>query len=167
METPAPTLFTFDWSFIWTILNLLILYVILRKLLFKRITAFMDKRSEGIAQDISSAEQSRFEAAAMKERYETMMQTAETKAVAILAAAKVKADEETQKILKDARRDAENIIEHANAEADTQKKGIVKAARDQIIDIALSLSTKILKKNLNDQTNAEYIKKLFEEEGAA
>ena len=155
------------WDAIWTAVNLLILYLILRKVLFKRVATFMDKRAEGISNELAAAEQKLFEATALKERYELMMEAAEDKAAAILAAAKVKAEEDAQKILRDARHSAENIIERATVESDQQKKGIVKAAMDQIVDIALSLSSKVLKKNLNDKTNAEYIQKLFDEEGAA
>lgn len=127
----------------------------------------MDNRSGGIADELAASEQTKFEAAALKENYELIMRTAEDKAAAVISAAKARAEENAQKILKDARRDAENIIERASVESDLQKKGIVKAARNQIIDIALSLSSKILKRNLNDKTNAEYIEKLFDEEGAA
>jgi F-type H+-transporting ATPase subunit b len=160
-------LFAFNWDFVWTILNLTILYFVLRKLLFKRVTAFMDKRSEGIADEITGAEHMGMEAAALKENYERIMKNAEEKAAAIVTAAKAKAEEDAQKLIKEAGREAESIIERATIESALQKKGIVKAARDQIVDIALSLSSKILKKNMNDKTNAEYIKTLFDEDGAA
>jgi len=160
-------MFTASWDFAWTILNLVILFFVLRKFLFKRVTSFMDARADGIAQSIEAADRRMVEAVELKERYEKMMDEAGKNADEIVATAKLRAEEESQGILRDARTEAGAMIERANEEIRRQKDGIVDAARRQIIDIALSVSSKVLKKNIDEKSNVEYIKRLFDDEGAA
>jgi F-type H+-transporting ATPase subunit b len=155
------------WEFVWTIVNLVILFLFLRKFLFKRVTAVLDSRADGIAKNIEAADRRMAEANELKEQYDAMMREAEKRSVEIVAEAKLQAENEAQAILREARTEAGAMIARANAEINRQEKGIVDAARKQIIDIALSVSSKVLKKDMDEQSNIEYIERLFDEEGAA
>jgi F-type H+-transporting ATPase subunit b len=155
------------WEFVWTIVNLVILFLFLRKFLFKRVTAVLDSRADGIAKNIEAADRRMAEANELKEQYDAMMREAEKRSVEIVADAKLQAENEAQAILREARTEAGAMIARANAEINRQEKGIVDAARKQIIDIALSVSSKVLKKDMDEQSNIEYIERLFDEEGAA
>jgi F-type H+-transporting ATPase subunit b len=160
-------MFTPSWDFVWTIVNLLILFLVLRKLLFKRVTAFMDARSDSIAKSMEAADGRMAEANEIKGRYEALMRDAEKQAAEILAAAKLKAEDDGQAILREARREAGVMLERANVEIRRQQAEIVSGARRQIVDIALSVSSKVLLKDLDERSNAEFIERVLEEEDAA
>jgi F-type H+-transporting ATPase subunit b len=160
-------MFTPSWDFVWTIVNLLILFLVLRKLLFKRVTAFMDARSDSIAKSMEAADARMAEANGIKARYEELMRDAEAKASEILASAKLKAEDDGQAILREARREAGVMLERANVEIRRQQAGIVSGARRQIVDIALSVSSKVLLKDLDEKSNAEYVERVLEGGDAA
>ena len=63
LEMSLPTL-------IFTVLNILVLYLFLKKFLFKPVTAMMEKRTETITANLEAAEAAKVEANRLKEEYE-------------------------------------------------------------------------------------------------
>ncbi|MCD7890296.1 MAG: ATP synthase F0 subunit B [Ruminococcus sp.] len=57
------------WNFIWAIVNIAILFVVLRIFLFKPINKIMDERTKFIQNDIDSAQKSREEAEDLNTEY--------------------------------------------------------------------------------------------------
>ena len=57
------------WSIIWSIANILILYILLRIFLFKPVNKIMDERTKTIQNDLDTAKKSREEAEALRQQY--------------------------------------------------------------------------------------------------
>ena len=65
------------WSnFAMSIFNLLLLYFILKKLLFKPMTAHMEKRAQGIQDAINSAEEAKQAVEDLKKEYDDKIKAA-------------------------------------------------------------------------------------------
>ena len=58
-----------DTNLIWTVINLLVWYVIIRKLLFGRINRVIDQREQAIQARYTEAQKLREEAEAEKDKY--------------------------------------------------------------------------------------------------
>ena len=58
------------WNFIWTAVNLIILYILLRIFLFKPINKLMEDRTRSVQEDIDSAKKAKEDAEALKQQYE-------------------------------------------------------------------------------------------------
>lgn len=69
-----------NWNIIWTFVNLIILYILLRKFLFGPITAMMEKREGEIKSSLDNASAAKQEAAALKAAYTDKLKTAEAAA---------------------------------------------------------------------------------------
>ena len=69
-----------DISLVWVIINLLVLYLLLKKFLFKPVCKMMDERSAKIQSDLDGAAQAKADAEKMKSDYEAEIADAHSQA---------------------------------------------------------------------------------------
>ena len=105
------------WTMIFAWCNLLVLYFVLRKLLFKPVKNMIDSRQQEIDGMYSDAEKSREDADAMKADYEEKISHAQ---------------EESEEILKNAVRRAQLREEEILREANDKAARVMKRAEEQV-----------------------------------
>lgn len=154
-------------TFVFVIINLLVLYFILKKLLFRPVTKFMEDRKNSIKEALEGAKKDTAEAIELKERYEELLKTARMEANKIVNHSRNIADREYNSIIKAARKEADNILEKANEEIRLQKQNIVEGIRHQVSDMSISIAAKLLEVNMDTESNRVLVNKFINEEGAA
>ncbi|GHV83163.1 ATP synthase subunit b [Spirochaetia bacterium] len=107
----------FSITFFITLLNIAILFIVMRKILFKPVTKFMENRTAKIRSEIENAEKDREEAKSLRILYEGKLKAAEAETA-----------EKTRKILDAAEKRAAGIITAAKAQAES----LAAAGRKQI-----------------------------------
>lgn len=160
-------MFNFGPTFLWVIVNLLILYIILKKLLFKPVTEFMENRSFSIKSDLESAAQSKAEAEQLKQKRMQQLLSAGDESEQILIKARQRAQKEYEDIINAAYKEAENIIAKAEKSIAEEREEMLKEIRKEIIDLALIAASKVIEKNMDTEMNRALVDKFIEEEGAA
>ncbi len=156
-----------DFTFLWILVNLIILYFFLRKFLFGRVGKYMDDRAAAIAADIERAEKAREDAAAVQAKYEGLMARAEEQSQAILDEARQKAKTEYSDILTDARKNASIIIAEAHSRANAEHDKAMAQVREEVASLALSAASKVMAANMDEQKNRDIVDKFLAEEGVA
>jgi F-type H+-transporting ATPase subunit b len=154
------------WDILWTVVNLLILFLLLKKFLFGRVTAMMDRRAQMIQNDLESAKQAKEESEQLKEKYEAELKDAHTEAVKITAEAKQRADKESVKIINEAHDEAAHIISDAEKVIEREREDAVAAAKEQIAGLAVMAASQVLAKNIDEESNREFAERLLAEVGA-
>lgn len=160
-------MFNFGPTFLWVIVNLIILYFILRKLLFKPVTEFMENRSFSIKSDLESAAQSKAEAEQLKQKRMQKLLSAGDESEQILIKARQRAQKEYEDIINAAYKEAENIIAKAEKSIAEEREEMLKEIRKEIIDLALIAASKVIETNMDTEMNRALVDKFIEEEGAA
>ena len=119
------SLLSFDKQFLFSLIiqliNTLILFFVLGKLLFKPLTNFMEKRSERIKEQIDFAKSEEEKALKLKEEYEAKLQKIQEEADAILKEAREKALRKEDSIIEEARKESEIIRNRALADIEREK----------------------------------------------
>jgi len=154
-------------DFILVALNLLILYLILRKLLFKRVTQYMENRTKAIKENIENAEKLKAEADGLKRKYEEEIKTAREEADKILNDARARANRESDSIIASARQDAEGILSRAREEIEREREQMLKEVKGQVAGLALSVASKVIESNMDTDKNRALAEKFINEAGAA
>jgi F-type H+-transporting ATPase subunit b len=154
------------WDILWTVVNLLILFLLLKKFLFGRVTAMMDRRAQMIQDDLESAKQAKEESEQLKEKYEDELKDAHTEAVRITTAAKQRADKDAVQIINDAHEEAAQIISDAQKTIDHEREEAICAAREEIAGLAVMAASQVLAKNIDEASNREFAEQLLSEVGA-
>ena len=154
-------------TFIWVIVNLIVLYIFLKKILFKPVTKFMDNRTNSIKSDLENAEKSKVDAALLKQSYEEKLSAADEEAEKILNIARDRAEIEYASMITSAKRDAEQILEKTRKELELERDQMLKDIRNQVASLALAAASKVLEANMNTENNKILVDKFIDEAGAA
>ena len=80
-----------DLSLLWTIINLVVFYLLLKKFLFKPVMGIMEKREQMIADGLKNASDRQEEAESLKKEYESALSGAKEESVKIVENARVEA----------------------------------------------------------------------------
>jgi len=148
-------------------LNLIILYVVLRKILFKPVTQFMENRAKSIKDSIDNAENAKVEAAELKQKYEDLLKAARIEAIKITEEAYAKAEKEHEKITAEAQKESQRILQHARQEIEREREQMLKDIRSQVAGLALSAASKVMEANMDTESNRKLVNKFIDEAGAA
>ena len=144
-------------TFAFTILNIVVLFVVLRALLFKPVTKHMDKRTQKIEEALKVAEESKEMVQKMQAEYDQKIKEAKDEGQKVIEMYKTMAEKEYNSIIESAQKEADRMVEEAKAELQVEKEQLVTSIKGEISDLVLATSEKVLKKNIDDDTNRKLI----------
>jgi len=160
-------LIQFNWSLLFIIGNIVILYLIMKRFFFEKIRNFMQKRENDIVQSYENAEKVNSEANKIKELYNEQIENIENERKEIIKAAKIKADAQAKDIINEAEAKVLLMIKPAEEEITRQQKNSIEAMKQEIVDLAIIAAEKIIEKQLNYAEQQLIITKIIENTGNA
>lgn len=155
-----------DLNLLWTVVDVLILYVLLRKFLFKPIQNVLDQRQKMIEADIAAAQTSKTEAAAALTTAQDKLRNVDNEAAARRAAYEQQAEVEKQQLLADAQKQADEIVAAGKAAVEIERQNKLREADAQATALARSMCEKLLKHNLTAQDDDQLLDDLLQKAGA-
>ncbi len=155
------------YTFILGALNLVILFLVLRKVLFKRVTSFIANRTNSIKTAIENAEENKVAAEEIKKKYEELLLGARIEATKIVDESKSKAYREYEEIVNTAKQDSAKILVKAREEIEYEKDQMLKDVRNQVATLALAAASKVIEANMDTESNKALVKKFIDGVGAA
>ena len=156
---------TYDLFF--TLANVLILFLILRKILFKKIIDVMDARDADIKNNIEAGEKAKEEGMKFKSEYETRIQDARDESQMIVDFARKRAEEKSDTIISEARKEAEYIKQKANNEIAKEKEQAFNNIKSEISEIAVLAASKVIEKDIDKAKHEDLIENFIKEVGEA
>ena len=142
---------------IFTVINIIVLYIILKKLLFKPVAKHMQDRSNKIQEALDLAEEAKKKVDEMKEEYDAKLRLAKEEGDKIIEDYKKRADKEYEKAIEDAKNEAQLMIQKTKQELEVEKMQLVSEVKKQMSDLVLAASSKVLKENLDNEKNRKLI----------
>lgn len=135
------------------IINVIVLFIMLRLILIKPISAFLSARAERIASELKDAETKNDEALALKAEYEQHMASYEKEGHEIIRASQLKATDQADAIVKDARGQSERIVSDAQTRIANEKAQAIAEARTEVALLATEIAARILKREVSVSDN--------------
>lgn len=133
--------------FAW--INLLILYLFLKKLLFKPVKNMIDSRQKEIDDMYSDAENSKTQAEEMKAEYEEKLSCANEESEEILKKAVRRAQLREEEILKEANSKAQRVLERAEEQIELEKKQAINDVKNQVSDMAIDIAAAVIERDVD------------------
>ncbi len=161
IEFSWPTVF--EWF--WQVLALVIIVLILKKLLFKPVSEFIEKRRQAIADDVNSATNAKKSADELKAEYENKLKHINNEADEILKTARTKALEREGTIIEEAKAEAVAIKEKAKADTALELEKVRAQMKDEMISVATLMASKFVKAELSNQKQEQLIEEIIDEMG--
>ena len=153
----------FSVTFIITIFNIAVLFIILRLLLFKPVTKFMAERAKKIQDSIEQSEKDKNQAKAMLAQYEAQLKTAEAEAETILQNAREHAKDEAEKIIAKGRVSAEEVLERARKQAETERQAALVIFREEATALVIEAASRFLDREIKNEDSLSYAEMLLKE----
>lgn len=141
-----------------TIINFLILYFILRHFLFNRVNDSINTRQNEIITTISKTEEDRKHAEELRIENEKKLSLAKQEGKNIVEDYKVKAEKVSTDILKEAHEEAETIVKRGKLEAEREKEKAADSIKNQVVDLAVLVSSKALEQSIDEDQHRRLIK---------
>lgn len=151
------------------IINIVVLFVILRVLLYKPVSKFMQKRAERVQAELDAAKKDQQTAEELKQKYNASLQSAQAEASEQAAQIIQKANSEANDIVAAAQKEAERIVAEAGKKAEENRKKTLASAREDMKALSLAMAEKILAREVNEADNRKIIDAFFaaaEKDGA-
>ena len=155
-----------DLNLLWTVVDVLILYVLLRKFLFKPIQNVLDQRQKMIEADIAAAQTSKTEAAAALTTAQDKLRNVDNEAAARRETYEQQAETAKQQLLADAQKQADEIVAAGKAAVEIERQNKLREADAQATALARSMCEKLLKHNLTAQDDDQLLDDLLQKAGA-
>ena len=153
------------WTLIFSWVNLLILFLLMKKFLFKPVKNIIDQRQNEIEKMYTDAETKNEEAKNLKEDLEKRLSSAKDEAAKIVKDATKNAALSGEKILKDANDEARRIKENARIQIEEERKASFEDAKEDIASMAVSIAEKVLEKKIEEENIEDIVEKSIEKLG--
>lgn len=152
---------------IYTLLGQILTFAVLvwfiKRFLWGPLTQVMEDRKARIADGLAAAEHGKREQQLAEERAKELLVDAKQQAADIIARAEKRAGEIIDEAKADAREEGNRLITAAQAEIEQEANRVKEDLRGQVVSIAIAGASKVLEREVNEQTHNELLTKLAAE----
>ena len=136
-----------DINLVFTIINLLVLYLLMKKFLFGPIIKVMDVRKTMIDQQFAGAKEQEDQAKALKEQYEGALKSAREESFQIMEQARKEAKAQADKTVEDTQAKVSAMLAKAQEDINTERENAMRQMKDDVASLAMEAAGKIIGKN--------------------
>ncbi len=152
-------------SILATVVNLLILIFILRKFLVKPVEKIAEARRTLIEEEQKKAEETNKSATAMKDEYEEKLYNLDTMIKQNLLDAERKGTQVYERIVTDATKKADEIINAANRKVEMHRRTLEAETAKQLADLVATATARVAMSEENAELDASLYEKFLERAG--
>ena len=153
------------WTALFTLLNFLALFFVLKKFLFKPILQMIHDRQQEIDDMYAAADTAQKQATAMEAEYRQKLDMATEAGERIVKEAVIRGQNREEEIIRQANADASAILDKAAADIAMEKKKAINDAKDEISGIAMAIAEKVVGRELNAADQADLVDSFIAELG--
>ena len=149
-----------DSNILWTIINLLILYALMKRFLFQPVHDILAKRKQEIESDFALANQQKQEALESKNKANQQLENMQTICDGMLADAKEQASLEYEQIIADANKKYDEMIEQARIKTIEVVNEEKAKAKSEIADLINKAADKITNTKSDEKLYDDFLKEM-------
>lgn len=153
------------WNIVISLLNLLILFLIVKHFLFRPVKQLLDRRQAALDRRYAAAAEAPRIANENRDVWEQKMETAVAEADARVASMIEAAQCRAEHIMNEADERANGIIRSAEAEAEAERARMEEIMKREIVEIGATVAEKMLKRELNENDHRTLIDDFIESVG--
>ena len=155
------------WTIIFQICNLLILCALVKKYLWKRVMAVLDKRQAEIDGLYDAAGKDRADAAQIKEEYTARMSSAREEADRLMKNAVDTAQNRGEAIVKEAQAEVAHLKQKAENDIEQEKRKAYSELMGEISGMAADIAGRMVEREINADDHRELVEEFIRSAGEA
>ena len=155
------------WTIIFQICNLLILFALIKKFLFKRVMAVLDARQQEIDGIYDAAGKDREDAAQMKAEYTERMSNARAEADLLVKNAVDTANKRGESIVQEARDEATHLKQKAESDIEQERRKAYSELVGEISGMAVDIAGRMVEREINEDDHRGLVEEFIRNAGEA
>lgn len=152
-----------DMNLVWTVINVIILFLLIKKFLFKPVNNILEKRQQEAEDVLLEATAKQKEADNLKKQYDDSLKQLELDKEKSLEEAHNKASQEYDRIVSEADKKAGEKLEDAKAAAEKEHSQMIADAKDEIAGMVIEASDKMTASKADPETDHALFEKFISE----
>ncbi|MBQ8577698.1 MAG: F0F1 ATP synthase subunit B [Clostridia bacterium] len=145
------------WTMIFAWGNLIILFLFLKKILFKPLLNIIETRQKQIKDMYDEAQNEKDSAAAMRAEYEAKLADAAAQGEEIIKNAVSRAHRQEETIVREANETAQKTLKRAEEQVEMERKKALNQLKDEVSGMAVDIASAVIEKNLTEEDNTEIV----------
>jgi len=141
----------------WTLVIFGVLLWVLSRYAFKPLTAAVEAREKHLEEMIQSAKADRDEAARLLAEQQKALEASRADAQRVVAESRITAEKLRNDMMEQTKQQQRELLERARGEIDNERKRAITDLRREAVDLALAGASKLVERNLDDQTNRKLV----------
>jgi F-type H+-transporting ATPase subunit b len=147
------------------ILNAVILFFVLKILLYKPILKFMKNREKSFSDKTEMLDTREKELIQQKRQYDQIMSDAQAQAASIITKSNEVARDHAKELIDEAKEQSREMVLRARKEIAIEKEQTQLEMKSEIVDMAVQNAEKVLKREVSKEDNQKIIDEFFERVG--
>ncbi|OGD66684.1 ATP synthase F0 subunit B [Candidatus Berkelbacteria bacterium RIFCSPHIGHO2_12_FULL_36_9] len=139
------------------IINFLLLFLILRWLLYRPILNILDERKKKIEDSLALAEKTKKESEELDQKTRATIEDTKKEALGILEEAKKQGEKTKNELLAQTNRDADILMKKTEERIVQQKEEMKRELRKETVNLTIAVAEKLLQKEINEETQTKLI----------
>ena len=153
------------WNILLSLANLVIIFLIMKKFLFKPVQKVMTERQNQVDKIYSDANESLDAAKELKQEYEHHLASARQEADTLIKTATQTAQRRSDQIVAEANSQASHVKQKAEAEIAQQKQQMLKDVRSEISGLAVDIASKVVEREINQKDYDGFVDEFIQNVG--
>ena len=160
--------FTVDvWTMIFTWVNMLILFTVMKKLLFKPVMNVLEQREAEVKKIYDDANQANEKAVNLEKEYSEKMAQAREEAGEIIRQATLTAQKREKEIIESAHVEVASMTRRAETQIAQERKKAYQEIKNEISDISVAIAGKMVQREIKAEDHEALISQFIENVGEA
>jgi len=153
------------WQILISLINLLLMFLIVKRFLFKPVKAVLAKRQQELDSRYADADTARAQAQQDRLTWEARLAEADAEAASILQQAADAAKHRSDVIISEAHQRADVIVSTAQTEAELERMRVGEEIKREIVSVSGALAEKMLEREIREEDHRALIDSFLEDIG--
>lgn len=153
------------WQMLASLANLVLLFLMVKKFLYKPVKKMLETRHNAIQSDYDAAAQAKEKAVSDQKAYEEKLRGAKEESEKIIKTAVGIANDREKEILAEAKQKADGIVRQAENDAILERKKAEDGIKKEIVEVSSLLTEKLLEREVSADDHKRLIDSFIESIG--
>ena len=152
-------------TIIFTLCNLLILFLVFKHFLFGRVHKILDERQNDVSETYNKADAALEHAKSLESEYSGLMEGAKEESAQMIKAASTNAPLRSDEIISEAKNEASAILSRADEDVEREKKRAQNELRGEVSELAVLVAQKVVEKEITEADHERFINEFIDNVG--
>ena len=141
----------------WTLVIFVVLLVVLSRFAFRPLTAAVAAREKALEELITNAKRDRDEAARLLAEQQKAIDASRVEVQRVIADARTTGEKLRNEMLEQTKQQQHELLDRARGQIDNERKRAIADLRREAVELALAGASRVIERNLDDQTNRKLV----------